>query len=60
LRAWLEDVHGTADERDFCQSEVQDPGMSAFGGENIRWLHVAVDYTFSVNGIKGIGNFNGQ
>jgi|HubBroStandDraft_2_1064218.scaffolds.fasta_scaffold03184_5 hypothetical protein len=34
--------------------------MSAFGGENIRWLHVAVDYTFSVNGIKGIGNFNGQ
>jgi len=34
--------------------------MCALGDENNRWLHVAVDYTFSVNGIKGIGNFNGQ
>ena len=31
--------------------------MSAFGGENIRWLHVAVDYTFSVSGIKGHRQF---
>jgi hypothetical protein len=34
--------------------------MCAFGAENIRWLEVAVDYTFSVSGGKGTGNFDGQ
>jgi|SRR5580692_11182045 hypothetical protein len=31
--------------------------MCALGDENNRWLHVAVDYTFSVSGIKGHRQF---
>ena len=43
---------------DFCESEVQDFGMPAFGDEYVGGLDVAMDDAFDMGGIESVGNFD--
>src|SRR4051812_35018142 len=45
---------------DFCQSEIEDLGVIAFGDENIRRLNVAMDNVLGVRRLERVCNFNRQ
>jgi hypothetical protein len=50
----------TASGCDFRQSEIENLGVSALGDEDIGRLDVAVDDSFGMGGIEGVGDFDGE
>src|SRR4029077_9972872 len=44
----------------FGQSEIEDLGVSALGHEEIRGLDIAMDDSFGVGGIEGVGDLDSQ
>src|SRR5580658_7222870 len=46
--------------RNLRQPEVENLGMTTLGDKDVRRLDVAVDDSFSMRGIEGIGNLDGK
>ena len=44
----------------FCQTEIENFGMAAFGDENISGLDVAVNDSLPVSGVERVGDFYGD
>src|SRR5580704_2925147 len=47
-------------EIDLCQTKVENLSVATLGHKDVRGFDVAVDDTFGVCRIEGIGDFNGQ
>jgi hypothetical protein len=57
--------HGGVGSRDgggevgnFCEAEVENFGVAAFGDEDVGRLNVAMHYACAVGGIESVGDFN--
>jgi hypothetical protein len=46
--------------RDFRQAKVENLGVTALSYENVGRFDVAMDDSFGVSGIEGVGNLNRQ
>ena len=47
-------------QRQLCQAEVENFGLSAAEDENVRWLDIAVHDPFAMCGFQPVGNLDGQ